>query len=205
MSMLALSLVAGASAQFVNGDFETGDLSGWTITATSGGTTAIQDVVDFDIDGPGALGVTKAAQFSVGRQTGVTSGDHGIMLTQMLSLTAGITYTFEFDWAATRTITNSNSQGGIFSLVVDGAALATQSAGSTSGTNPHYGHLMADFTPTSTGNYSVGAMILRPFTVPSPTTLLQSVDNFTADAVPEPATMAVLGLGVAALVRKRRK
>jgi hypothetical protein len=32
-----------------------------------------------------------------------------------------------------------------------------------------------------------------------------SVDNFSARAVPEPATIAVLGLGVAALLRRRRK
>lgn len=32
----------------------------------------------------------------------------------------------------------------------------------------------------------------------------QIVDDFTANSVPEPATMAVLGLGIAALVRRRR-
>jgi hypothetical protein len=32
-----------------------------------------------------------------------------------------------------------------------------------------------------------------------------SVDNFRAEAVPEPATIAVLGLGAAALLRRRRK
>lgn len=204
-TLLALGTTS-AFAQFTNGNFETGDFTGWTIAPTSLGTTAIQQVVSFDIDGPGALTSSLSGQFSVGRQTGVTTGSHGITITQMLNLTANTAYTFDFDWAATRTTASSNAEGGVFSLIVNGVAIATQSAGATSSSNPHFGHITAGFTPTASGAFSVGAMITRPFTVPSPTTLLQNVDNFTmSPAVPEPATMAALGLGVAALLRRRRK
>ena len=206
--VLPVAALAGmANAQFVNGNFETGDFTGWTLGLTSGGAQAFQSVVDFDIDGPGALGVSKVGQFSAGRATGVTTGEHGVTLTQMLNLSSGVNYTFEFDWAATRTITSANSQGGIFILTVDGVEINRSAAGSTSSTAPHFGHHVGLFTPTSTGAHSVGVSIVRPFTIPTPTapTLFQSVDNFTMTPVPEPASMIALGLGAVALLRKRRK
>jgi len=127
---------------------------------------------------------------------------------QSLFLTSGTAYTFDFDWAVTRPAgLGANTQGGIFALMVNSTEIARGAAGSTSGTTPKYGHVTGAFTPTSTGNYMVGVWIIRPFTIPTPTapTLFQSVDNFTMSPVPEPATMAALGLGVAALIRRRRK
>lgn len=207
-----LAIVAGVSAasigsaQFVNGNFETGDLSGWTVTLTTGGANAVADAVQYDIDGPGALGTNFAGRFSTGRAT-AGSVQEGLSLTQNMNLTAGTLYTFDFDWSAFRTPTaGSNTQGGVFSFIVNGTILTTQAAGATSGTAPKYGHITATFTPTATQAYSVGALITRPFTIPTPTapTLFQAVDNFTVTAVPEPASMAALGLGIAAILRRRR-
>lgn len=201
-----IAIGGNASAQFVNGNFETGDFTGWTLGLTSGGAQLFQSVVDHDIDGPGPLGVTKVGQFSVGRATGVTTGEHGVTLTQDLLLTAGVTYTFEFDWSATRTVTASNAQGGIFALMVNGVEVNRSAAGSTSSTAPKYGHHTGSYTATSTGMHTVGVWILRPFTIPSPVTLYQSVDNFTmSPPVPEPASLAALGLGALAFLRRKRK
>ena len=191
-------------AQFVNGDFETGDFTGWTLGLTSGGATAQQIVTTFDIDGPGPLTDSLAAQFSVGRATGVTTGEHGVTLMQPFTLQAGVTYTFSFDWAATRTTTTNNAQGGIFTLMVDTTEITRQAAGTTSSLLPHYGHVMGDFTPTASGNYSVGAWILRPFTIPAPTTLFQTVDNFVVTTVPEPSSIGLVAVGALVIAKRCR-
>lgn len=194
---------ASHAQSFTNGDFQTGNFSGWTITPTVNGQTASQAVVPYDIDGAGVLPTSSAAQFCVGQvvfQSGVPAG---INLTQSLNLTGGVQYTFDFDWSAKREVNTNNAEGGIFSLIVNGNAITTQAAGATTGTTPIFGHITGVFTPGSTGSYSVGASITRPFTPGG--SLFQYVDNFRTTAVPEPATMAALGLGVAALLRRRRK
>lgn len=128
----------------------------------------------------------------------------------MLTLTGATTYTFQFDWKATNAATSgSNSEGGQFNLIVNGTSIAFGAAGLTAAGTSKVGHLTGTFTPTTTGSYSVGARMTRQFTVPgAPTapTLFQYVDNFTqSPAVPEPATMAALGLGIAALLRRKRR
>ncbi|MCA9289330.1 MAG: hypothetical protein KDA05_12130, partial [Phycisphaerales bacterium] len=181
-AVLAVAALAGtASAQFTNGDFETGTFAGWTIANTPNGTASVQNVEMWDIDGPGPLGTNFAANFSVGNAVAPNQGPQGIELTQPLSLMGGTTYTFSFDWSATRTSTTTNSEGGIFELIVDGAVIASAAAGATSSTAPHYGSVSGAFTPGANGSYSVGVRITRPFTIPGvggAETLFQHVDNF---------------------------
>ncbi len=193
-----------ACAQFNNGGFETGDFTGWTVTPTANGRTSLQQVVMFDIDGPGALGSSLSARFSVGEvvYSGVPAG---IELTQSLNLTASVEYTFSFNWAATRTITTNNAEGGIFDLIVNGSSLANAAAGLTGSALPHYGFLSATYTPATTGAYAVGARITRPYEVSAENSLHQNVDNFTMSPVPEPASMVALAMGAAALLRRRRR
>src|SRR6185369_8317044 len=104
-----------------------------------------------------------------------------------------------------RTITTSNTQGGIFALMVDTTEITRQAAGATSSTTPHYGHITGGFTPLTSGNYSIGVWILRPFTVPAPTTLFQTVDNFvlTSTPVPEPSSLVLLAASGLLIAKKR--
>lgn len=206
LAVAAVSTVAAANAQiFVNGNFETGNLSSWNVANTANGQTGLQTTVQYDIDGPGPRPTNWAAKFNVGQVAFNAGVPAGIELTQSLSLTAGFQYYFDFDWSVLRDVASNNAEGGIFSLIVNGNSIASQAAGATTGTTPLFGHVTGIFTPTVTGSYVVGARIARPFTPGG--SLHQYVDNFatTVAAVPEPATMAALGLGIAALLRRRRK
>lgn len=201
--ILALAMVAtttGAFA-FVNQGFETGDFSGWTVTPTANGRTAIQDVIDYDIDGGGPLGVSKGGRFAVGQVVFTSGVQEGIDLTQSLNLVSGETYTISFNWSAYRVSSTANSQGGVFSVNVNGVLFGTQAAGSTGSTTPKYGLVSTNYTATFTGAHTIGARITRPFTVPAD--LFQVVDNFAI--VPEPGTMIALGAGLAAIAARRRR
>jgi hypothetical protein len=205
VSLAVAAIAASATAQtFVNGGFEDGTLSGWTVTLTVNGATNFQTVEMLDIDGPGALGVSNAAKFGVGRAVSGAGGVAGVELTQSMSLTAGVQYTFSFNWAALRDSATNNAEGGVFDFIVDGVSIGQQTAGATSSVTPHYGFLSGTYTPGSTGSFIVGARIARPFTVPGD--LHQHVDNFSVSAVPEPASMMALGAGaIGVLLRRRRK
>ena len=50
-ALTALSGVA-LGQSFANGNFQTGNFTGWTITATANGKTNVQTVSSIDIDGP---------------------------------------------------------------------------------------------------------------------------------------------------------
>lgn len=202
---LVIGIVGSANSQmFFNGNFEAGNMSAWTVGATPNGLTGSQSVGLYDIDGPGTRPTNFAAQFEVGQITFNSGVPAGMQLTQSLSLTAGYQYYFDFDWSVHNAGTLGNTEGGIFSLIVNGTSISSQAAGSIGAGVKAYGHVTGIFTPTSSGAYTIGGRIERPFTLPG--SLLQYVDNFAVTAiVPEPTSLAVLALGGAFLSRRRRK
>jgi hypothetical protein len=65
---VVLALSAGIAAQataqsFTNGNFQTDNLSGWTVVNTANGTALPGSVVSIDIDGPGPLGAYSPRRF----------------------------------------------------------------------------------------------------------------------------------------------
>jgi hypothetical protein len=171
--------------QFVNGDFETGVLSPWVVTPMTNGQTMVQNVTAFDIDGAGPLEPTLAAQFQVGMIVSVTSVQAGVTVSQPVDLIAGTPYLISFNWATNLTPPAlSNTEGGVFTLVVNGERIGWQNAGSTTTANqPRTGLLEEVFVPTSTGSHDIGVRITRPFTITATTNINQWVDNFSISPV----------------------
>jgi hypothetical protein len=162
--------------QFTNGDFETGDLTGWTVTPTPNGSTLVQLAEVVDIDGEGPLLPSYAGKFQVGLQVYVPEQAGGVDVVQPLELSGGVEYTISFNWAAMRTGAGPNGEGGVFALIVNGAVVGQpQAAGETSPELPRYGFLQQSFTPSTSGQYQVCVRITRPFLVAG--LLYQFVDN----------------------------
>jgi hypothetical protein len=178
--LLALLGLAGTTMGqnvIVNGDFETGDFTGWTVMNTANGVGAPGTVELVDIDGPGPLTDSLAAKFYVGQAVFMSGAQEGVELSQTVNLQSGTDYTFDMDWAALRVSSTNNAEGGVFTVLIDGVQMAQGAAGSTSSAFPKYGHINFIHTAAATGPATVTIRITRPFT--SPGDLSQHVDNVT--------------------------
>jgi len=198
MAALVCLAVTAQADVITNGDFETGDLSGWTVRPTANGQSPTQDVIMYDIDGPGPLGDSLAARFRVGEIQHIPQWE-GIELVQDVSLAGGTPYAFDADVSAWNNQSGGNFDGGRFELILDGGVLDMWNAGFINPGERLYGHVSATYTPGASGTYEIGLRITRPWTPPSG--IYQLVDNFTG--IPEPATLTLLALGGLAALRRR--
>ncbi|HWA82031.1 MAG TPA: carbohydrate binding domain-containing protein [Fimbriimonadaceae bacterium] len=175
----AFASVAFGQELLTNGGFETGDLTGWTVVH-AGGFSGVRN--QFAHSG------TFEAYF------GATSAGDAEDFYQDVATTAGTSYHVSF-WAF-----DQDPQATTENLLV------------TFGTNTVFNGIPQRGT-TSTANW---AQYSGDFVATSGSTRLEingweqswyiNADDFsvTANAVPEPASMAVLGLGALALIRRRR-
>ncbi len=181
-SVAVFLLCAAGPAQanlLTNGDFETGNLGGWTVRLTPNGNTFVQQVLPYDIDGPGHLGSSLAANFWVGQLAFMSGAWEGVEMVQNLSLTGGTQYTFDADLSVFRGGTVNNASGGKFEVIVDGAVLATWDSGGIIAGVPEFSHLTTNFTPAVSGTFEVGLRITRRYLA---TDVQQYVDNVVFDA-----------------------
>lgn len=199
-ALLCLAVTAQADV-ITNGDFETGDFTGWTIVLTENGNTTTQDVFSYDIDGGGSHPESLAARFAVGKMDYYQEPDGGVVMSQEVYLVGGVEYAFDADIAAYRHSAQGNADGGTFQMTLDGAVLDSWSAGGIGGDYPwdKYDHLSGTFTPGSSDTYEIGMQITRHYECPGD--VYQLVDNFTG--IPEPATLALLAFGGLAALRRR--
>jgi len=185
----------------LNGDFSSG-LSGWSINNPSGhglGTAL------FDIDGSGSLSSSQA--FWV--RTGGGYGTSPVDLWQMLSLNAGMTYTFSADIASTTM--GSNYSGGELTATIGSTTLDGYDFGIIYSGIPEYATLSGTFTAPTTGLYQFNVNFFRPF-ISTNNTPTNYIDNAVFDSpyvIPEPSTWLLLGsgflgIGLVGWFRKRK-
>lgn len=206
--ILCLAVVASscAMADFVNGSFSTGDLSGWTHYLTANGRENYGDVASFDTTGTGA---NPAARFEIG-QSSLDSSMAGAGIRQSLFLQPG-TYTLTADIALLGGPLD-NFSGGVFTARLDSSTLDTHDFGyALAGPAIVRSSRLMAVTIASAGTYQFSFEFTRPYLTLKDRTPYNYIDNIHLSGgpvgVPETAdwTYAALAFGgVVAATRFRR-
>lgn len=216
-SIFALLLgAAGTSqAQLINGNFETGDFTGWTEFNTVGGSTpygqeaggtARYTVVLFDTAGTGTP--SYSAEFEVGEVSGIIGGGglgQGAGIYQYVPLDAG-QLNISVDIAATSP--GNNADAGTFELLLDGNLVASHAFGGISFSQTLRSTLSYSGV-IATGTHQIAIDMRRGYGVGVFVTPYQHLDNIvlSGTAVPEPTATLFMSFGLAALavgIRRRQ-
>jgi len=209
-SSVALVFSQTAAAELVNGDFETGDLTGWETALTTVSTFGVgfPRVQPFDVDHDGIA--TSSAQFSVGKSLVIDTpfqSKFGGWISQMIDVPGG-DYRFSADVAAFATV--GNDEAGLFELIFDGsvyyegATVASVDLRSIAANVAEWAHLSADLLGVTPGIHSVSVRITRRFYLSAWSSLTESVDNVSFVPIPEPGTAGSILAGLAWISWRRR-
>jgi hypothetical protein len=212
LAALLLAKAATTHAQLVNGNFATGDLTGWTLYDTQGigpigfpsyGGTALAGVVQFDTAGTGMP--ANSAQFMVGEVAGGEVGGgglgQGIGFYQYVPLSAGV---LSISANIASQCSSEDGDYGTFLLLINGNVVDSVAFGGVSEGTTLRSTL--DFAQTITGGTDqVGIEIRRGGGFEYPDSPFEYVSDIqlSVTPVPEPSTTAlcVTALLVGLLVR----
>jgi hypothetical protein len=103
-------------------------------------------------------------------------------------------------------VANFNAQGGVFSILFDGAPVATHAFGFIGPGQTLRFELSASLPSVTGGNHEIAIEMTRPFlqTATTPEQFFTDVTLSGTAAVPEPSSLGLLSLGVGVLAGWRR-
>lgn len=200
---LASSVALGDMNLLSNGDFETGDLSGWTWTPDPNAEPSmLATVAPF----AGSL----AFRVNPGNDSGPGGGEKGGTLSQEVNLVGGVIYTVSGGLLAIQDVNSSpndpygNLDGGTITVSLDGNVLHTFDVGQTAVDELVTDSFTAMFLATSSGPASLSLRFTREYMNPVPS-ILHYADDLSIVAIPAPGAVVLgfIGLGVLGWVKRR--
>ncbi|MBN1787480.1 MAG: PEP-CTERM sorting domain-containing protein [Sedimentisphaerales bacterium] len=197
-------VVSNAGAEMlVNGNFETGDLTGWTWTPTQySDPNMTAGVVVFDTAAGQPSNCFRANPGTDVPHYGIGQEEGGF-LSQSINLVAGNTYDVSIGAAAIRDLGGgANYDGGRIRLYIGGSLLWDWDIDDIGASQTVRSSFDGTFVPTVTGAHDFDLLFTRTYTN-TPVAIYHYLDN--ASVVPEPATIILLGLGALTLLKKKKQ
>jgi hypothetical protein len=218
----ALATPLCSYADVINGGFETGDLTGWTLvglgqaTGSGIGVTPPDGSYQADIETTGnltayapaivaSLGVTESAIEGLGAGTPV----NGTAISQDVTVSAGDTLSFDWNFATDElTEPSMFNDFGYFTISGSAYLLASRNSSTYNTVSPPAGYegqtgwATQSYTFASAGTYTIGFGVFNVGDSGYDSALL-------LDAVmiptPEPPSIVLLALGLSAVLLRRRR
>ena len=199
VALLALvAAQAGATNLIVNGSFQTGDFTGWTLGTTSNGTAG----AGFPVVAAWPLGGMNAWEGEVG-EVNFDGTQQGATLTQSFTAAAGSAdHLYRLGSTAPYA---GNADGGEFTILLNGTQIAQYDSGSINQGQTLNGILSGTGSLVA-GTNTLQIDITRKYISVADLTPLQYVTGIDVEGtVPEPGSLILMGSGVLGLAGVLRR